>query len=150
MGDEIGLLNDPGYLEDPNLAADNRWLHRPMMDWELAEKRHDGLSVNGRIFQSLRHLIATRKETPALHAEAAARPVWTHNIHVFGLLRESPHGRVLVLGNFSAQAQTIPAYRLHELGFTGTLRDQLTGNHLSPYVDQLLEPYQSLWLQEEN
>jgi len=150
MGDEIGLLNDPGYLEDPNLAADNRWLHRPMMDWELAEKRHDGLSVNGRIFQSLRQLISARQHTPALHAEAAAHPVWTHNIHVFGLLRESPHGRILVLGNFSAQTQTVPAYRLHELGFTGALRDQLTAKHISPYVDLPLEPYQSLWLQKES
>ncbi|MEJ2750023.1 MAG: alpha-amylase family protein, partial [Anaerolineae bacterium] len=37
MGDELGLLNDMSYLDDPNLASDNRWLHRPWMDWELAE-----------------------------------------------------------------------------------------------------------------
>jgi amylosucrase len=41
MGDEIGLLNDDSYLDDPNLAGDNRWLHRPCMDWELAAKRDD-------------------------------------------------------------------------------------------------------------
>ena len=149
MGDEIGLLNDDRYLEDPNLASDNRWLHRPVMDWEQAEKRADWLSVNGRIFQSLRHLIATRKETPALHAEAAARPVWTHNIHVFGLLRESPHGRLLILGNFSDQAQTVPAYRLHELGFTGLLRNNLIQEQIPAWADVLLEPYGYLWLQKE-
>ncbi|MBK8987106.1 MAG: alpha-amylase family protein [Chloroflexi bacterium] len=150
MGDEIGLLNDPRYLEDPDLATDNRWLHRPTMDWELAEKRQDWLSVNGRLFQSLRHLIHTRQQTPALHAQAAALPVWTHNIHIFGLLRQSPRGKLLILGNFSRQPQTVPAYRLHDLGFSGALRDQLTAQFVYPATDLLLEPYQSLWLQPEN
>ena len=34
MGDEIGLLNDLTYLDDPTLAHDARWAHRPPMDWE--------------------------------------------------------------------------------------------------------------------
>ncbi len=29
MGDEIALLNDYGYADDPDLAHDSRWLHRP-------------------------------------------------------------------------------------------------------------------------
>ena len=41
MGDEIGLLNDESYLADPNLAGDNRWLHRPSMDWQKAAQRQD-------------------------------------------------------------------------------------------------------------
>ena len=41
MGDEIGLLNDESYLADPNLAGDNRWLHRPWMDWRKAARRQD-------------------------------------------------------------------------------------------------------------
>ncbi len=117
MGDELGLLNDASYLNDPHLADDNRWLHRPFMDWELAQKRHDWQSVNGRIFQGIVQLVQARKKTFALHAQAAAYAVWTHNESVFGLIRESPRGRVLVLGNFSEKPQTVPAYRLHELGF---------------------------------
>ena len=149
MGDEIGLLNDDRYLQDPNLAGDNRWLHRPMMDWELAEKRDDGLSANGRIFQTLRRLITARKQTPALHAEAAARPVWTHNIHVFGLLRESPHGRLLILGNFSDHAQTVPFYRLAELGFDGPMRNKATDETIPAWADLQIEPYGYLWLEKE-
>ncbi|MCZ7671409.1 MAG: alpha-amylase family glycosyl hydrolase [Chloroflexi bacterium] len=42
MGDEIGLLNDHSYLQEPNLAGDNRWLHRPRMDWKLAAERGAG------------------------------------------------------------------------------------------------------------
>ena len=43
MGDELGLLNDPAGREDP----DNRWMHRPFMDWTAAERRHDPASVRG-------------------------------------------------------------------------------------------------------
>ena len=146
MGDEIGLLNDDSYLEDPNLAGDNRWLHRPQMDWELAVQRDDWGSVNGRLFQSLISLIQARKRTPALHAEAPAYAVWTHNEAVFGLLRESPRGRVLILGNFSEHGQTVPAYRLAELGFGGELVDQINGRVLDAHADIYLEPYQAAWL----
>lgn len=146
MGDEIGLLNDPSYREDPNLAADNRWLHRPRMDWALAEKRHDWQNVNGRLFQSLRQFIHARKRTPALHAQAGSNPVWTHNEQIFGLLRVSPRGRVLVLANFSPQPQTVPAHRLHELGFGGPRHDQLRDQPLPGWQDILLEPYGTVWL----
>ena len=148
MGDEIGLLNDDSYLDDPDLADDNRWLHRPRMDWALAAKRHDGESVNGRLFQSLVALIQTRKRTPALHAEAPAYAVWSHNEAIFALLRQSPHGRILILGNFSEQAQTMPAYRLAELGFGGELVELVGERPLSGNHDLQLEPYQSLWLKK--
>jgi amylosucrase len=148
MGDEIGLLNDDSYLQDPHLAGDNRWLHRPRMAWELAAKREDLGSVNGRLFQSLVSLIQARKRTPALHAEAHAHAVWTHNDAVFGLLRESPRGRILVLGNFSEQPQTVPAYRLQEMYFGGQLVDCISQRPVEGWYDVQLKPYESLWLQE--
>ena len=39
MGDELGLRNDHSYEADPALADDNRWLHRPPMDWDVAARR---------------------------------------------------------------------------------------------------------------
>ena len=39
MGDELGLRNDPAWVEEPGHAGDNRWLHRPRMDWEAAGRR---------------------------------------------------------------------------------------------------------------
>lgn len=147
MGDEIGLLNDTSYLDDPDLAQDSRWLHRPWMDWELAQKRADLSGVNGRIFQNLKHLIKVRKHIPALHAESAAHPVWTHNEAIFGLLRESPRGRLLILGNFSEHKQNVPAYRLHELGFSAALKEHISGKSVSGWHDISIESYGSLWLQ---
>jgi amylosucrase len=146
MGDEIGLLNDYGYEEDANLAADNRWLHRPFMDWQKAEERSDGMRVSGRIFQGLQQLVRSRKETIAFHAQAGAYPVWTHNDHVFGLIRESPRGRILVLGNFSDKPQSVPAYRLLEMGFGGQLVNLVDGRSAPGWQDLRLEPYGFLWL----
>src|SRR3712207_5054221 len=41
MGDELALRNDAGYLDDPERAPDNRWMHRPPMDWSAAARRTD-------------------------------------------------------------------------------------------------------------
>ena len=53
MGDELGLSNDPSWAEGPAQAGDNRWMHRPPMDWEAAERRHDPATVEGRVFDGL-------------------------------------------------------------------------------------------------
>jgi amylosucrase len=146
MGDEIGLLNDYSYEEDPNLAADNRWIHRPTMDWQKAGERRDETRISGRIFQGLQGLVRKRKEIFAYHAQAGAYPVWTHNEHIFGLIRESPRGRVLIVGNFSDQPQTAPAYRFLEMGFGGQLLDLVNGRVVPGWQDLRMEPYGFYWL----
>ena len=50
-GDEIGQVNDYSYKEDPNKAADSRYIHRGAMNWKLAENRTDAASVEGKMFQ---------------------------------------------------------------------------------------------------
>ncbi|MDX1616947.1 MAG: alpha-amylase family protein [Candidatus Promineifilaceae bacterium] len=150
MGDELGLRNDQSYQEEPELADDNRWMHRPYMDWEVAERRHDWQSIEGRIYQGLQKLIATRRRLHAFHAEAATYAVWTHNIHVAGLIRMSPRGRLLILGNFSADSQAVPTQRLQELGFGGELVDHLLQQSRDGWQDLQLAPYQALWLQKRS
>ncbi|HSM55704.1 MAG TPA: alpha-amylase family protein [Candidatus Sulfomarinibacteraceae bacterium] len=148
MGDELGMLNDYGYLSDPDLADDNRWLHRPRMDWELAAGRDDQGMVAGRIFQAIRRLVAVRKESVALHAQAGAYPVWTHNDQVFGLLRESARGRLLALANFSAERQRVSRSRVQALGFSGDLVDRLQDRGVGGHSDFDLDPYEVLWLEQ--
>ncbi len=150
MGDEIGMLNDLGYIESPDLADDNRWMHRPCMDWEAAAKRYDTESVPGKIFQGLLKLITARKKTLALHAKAATLPVWSHNEHVFGLIRDSARGRLLVLANFSEQEESVPAYRMRELGFGVHLINRLDGTWWDGRGDINLHPYQAVWFQAED
>ncbi len=147
MGDEIGLLNDESYLDDPDLANDSRWLHRPEMDWKLAESRHDWKSVTGRIYQGISHLAKIRQSVTALHAQSATYPVWTHNDAVFGVIRQSARGRLLILGNFSEHPQFVSRGRLEALGFGGLLNDHLTGEPVELFGDLGLRPYQSMWLE---
>ena len=149
MGDELGLLNDATYLDDPNLADDNRWMHRPRMDWAQAEARHDWWTVTGRIFRGLNEMLAARRDMAALHAQAGTFAVWTHNEAVFGLLRDSPRGRVLALANFSDRPQSVPGYRLHEMFFGGRLIDRLTGRAIDSAPGITLEGYEALWLMPE-
>jgi amylosucrase len=146
MGDEIGLVNDYGYELNPDLAGDNRWMHRPAMDWEKAGERNDDSTLSGRLYQGFQRLIRARKETFALHAQAGAHAVWTHNERVFGLIRESPRGRVLVLGNFSEAPQTVPAYRLREMGFDQRLLNRIDGREFVGWRDIELDGYGYCWL----
>jgi amylosucrase len=147
MGDEIGLLNDPSYLDDPNLAPDNRWMHRPPMNWTKVATRHDAKTLTGRIFQGIQQLIQTRKQVPGFHAQALTIPVWTHNEQVFGLIRESPRGRVLILANFSEQPQTVSRDHIAGMGLKGDLLNHLSGTTITYQPILQLEPYQGLWLQ---
>lgn len=149
MGDEIGLLNDTCYLEDTNLAGDNRWMHRPAMDWVLADARQEWWTVPGRIFHGMRRLLDARRRTAALHAQTGMFAVWTHNEAVFGLLRDSPRGRVLVLANFSERPQTVPGYRLHEMFFGGRLFERLSGRLVESAPGIALEGYEVVWLTPE-
>lgn len=146
MGDEIGLLNDYTYLSDTELADDNRWLHRPYMDWNKAQERQDWSTICSRIYRGIRQLVETRKVTPALHAQAGSFPVWTDNEHVFGLLRASPRGRVLVLANFSREPQSVPRSRLIELGFSGELIDLLRDRAVEDWALLPLGSYDAVWL----
>ena len=147
MGDELGMTNDYDYVNFSERKDDTRWLQRPQMDWSLAEQRHQTNTPAGKLFQGIRHLIQARKKTPALHSAATSQAVWTHNDQVFGLLRQSPRGRVLVIGNFSDQIQTVASSRLKELGLGGDLSDLLTGKRLGGWLDLELRPYETLWLQ---
>lgn len=76
MGDEIALGNDEGFHDDPLRANEGRWLHRPAMDWTVADGAADGNrtdTIANRIGSALRRMIAIRRATPALRADAPMR-----------------------------------------------------------------------------
>ncbi|HEY6888003.1 MAG TPA: amylosucrase [Solirubrobacter sp.] len=147
MGDELGLLNDFSYLDDPHKRDDNRWLHRPAMDWEAAARRHDPSSVEGRLWAGLRRLITARRGTRAIHVQGVTEPLWTGNDHVFGLCREQAGEALLVVANFAADPQAISLDVVRSRGFT--LTGEVTepdGRGVEAYHDfVVLAPYQHLW-----
>lgn len=150
MGDELGLLNDSSYLADPTKAADNRWLHRPPMDWAVAATRHDQTTIAGRIWAGMRYLIETRKHTAAFHSAGTVTPIWSDNAHVVGFVRSHAAGRVVVLGNVSDEPQHLDGETLQWAGLRGDIYNLLdpTRIELEP-AGLVLQPYQSMWLMTE-
>jgi amylosucrase len=153
LGDEIGMLNDYGYRNDPAKADDSRWAHRPAADWDKYPRRTDESAIEGQVYTRMRRLIDLRKETPAF-VGGETEIIDTGNPHVFGYVRQyearaaetSADGRVLVLANFVEEEQRIGAneLRVHGLGYA--FQDLVTGEHVSSDTDLVLEPCCFVWL----
>ncbi len=121
MGDELAMRNDDSYRDDPALADDNRWMHRPQMDWTAAARRHDPATLEGRVFAGLRELIATRKDLLALRGGGDTAIVGVDNGHVFAWRRRHPRsGTFIGLANFSDQPQSVEAAAIGHDGWLET------------------------------
>jgi amylosucrase len=146
MGDELGLLNDHSYLDDPARAADNRWLHRPAMDWDLAARRAEPGTVTQRIFSTLVALAEARRRTPQLHAATPVEVVDLQMPQLFAFLRRHPLGTLVAVHNVTEQPQRVSPMALYLVGHDHPV-DRLTGRPAR--VDQgqvVLDPYQAVWL----
>lgn len=118
MGDELGLLNDHSYTSDPRLAQDNRWLHRPWMDWDAAAQRTDPQTIVGRIFGGLAHLGRLRGQLPSLHAAVESEPLDVGASGLLVLRRRHPAGTLLAVYNVSPHWQHLPAEPVRGAGLT--------------------------------
>jgi amylosucrase len=151
-GDEIGMLNDFSYMTDTEKAHDSRWIHRPVIDWEKAERRHQPGTPEQRLFDGISKMIAVRKSTPAFADFNNRDLIQTANPHLFVFMRSNPFelsDHVLVVGNFDAAPQSLT---LSDLGNRGEfeyaqLRDLYSGEAPSLFKDQLvIPPYRFYWL----
>ena len=154
-GDEIGTLNDDSYLQDENKANDNRWIHRPLIDWKKTDLRHTHGSIEQRIFSGLQKLIATRKTIPAFADFNNRELIEVHNPHLFVFVRNNPDRdkeEVLVVANFDSKPQHL---NLQDLGNRsnfeyGQLRDFISGDAPSIFNDELvIPPYHFYWLSDQ-
>ena len=147
MGDEIGQLNDHDYVADPEHAADNRWVHRPRMDWDaVAAADNDPSTPGGRILAGLRHTIGVRKRLPQLHASIESRVLPSPDSRVLLLTRDHPEGMLIEAYNFSEDVVELPTYVLRSRLGDSTV-EQISGYDYSLAPDTLrIRPYQPLWL----
>ena len=143
MGDEIGLLNDHSYLAVPDTAEDNRWIHRPRMDWAAAATRHDPTTVAGRLFAGVSHLARARATTPQIHADYTVEVLEDAHRAVFTYLRNGAAGPLLAVHNMSEEVVRFDRRHLRRLGATG-VRDLLGRADGDPLRD--LGPYAVRWL----
>lgn len=146
MGDELALLNDHGYLNVPEHAHDSRWIHRPRMDWGLAEARHVDDGPAARVFQGTKHILARRRAVAGLHAGYGTRILHCDLAGVFAFLRLAPTGPVLCLFNFTEGWLNLPEswLRLHGIS---EMRDLLSDSPVEVHHGMIaLPPYARAWL----
>ena len=102
-GDEIGQINDYSYKEDPDKAADSRYIHRGKMNWTLAKQAQDKKSVEGQIFSQLDRLEKIRKSEKVFVTQADSRTIDTGDRNVLCIGRAYKGEELLGLFNFSGQ-----------------------------------------------
>jgi amylosucrase len=103
MGDELGRLNDHGYLADPARAHDSRWVQRAAFPADGDLKRQEPDDPARRIHAGLRHLIALRNRLPDLAAGVSCTALATADPALLALGRGQ---RFLGLFNFSERELT--------------------------------------------
>jgi amylosucrase len=146
MGDEIGMFNDPSYRDDPAKAADNRWIHRPKMDWDnalRAEQGIDPLSVSTQIRSRIQRLIDVRRSLPALHASVATKVRAGRGAGVAIFDRRHPAGDLVQVYNLSDSKRWVGS---DELGLSGSVTELLGGQSMELGEGLSLAPYSSHWL----
>jgi amylosucrase len=95
-GDEAGYTNDYSYLEDPGKAYDNRWMHRPIIDWKKNERTEIEGCIEQRVYSATQKLIAIRKRLPMIADTKNLSWLTLCNAHVAGYLRTREDRRCIV------------------------------------------------------
>jgi amylosucrase len=110
MGDELGLLNYYDFVEDPDHADDNRWVHRPPMPWDWVDRRHIEGTVEYRIWHGLRHIITVRSSLPSLDASLESEILDPVNPAVLVFLRRFPTQTMVGVYNMTTESQKLPRW----------------------------------------
>ena len=146
MGDELGLLNDYAFDADPEHADDNRWVHRPRMPWDVAERRHQAGTLEHRVYSGIRHLVRVRSALPALEASVETQVLDPVNPAVLVCLRYAPTQTMVAVHNVTPETQSLPRWVVPVGNWAW---DALTED--TPLTDGplSLEPYEVRWFVQQ-
>lgn len=100
-GDEIGYTNDYSYLKDPGKDYDNRWMHRPVIDWSKNEKRKLKGTLENQVFSDTKILLQIRSSIPAFADLKNLTWLNTYHRQVAGYCRDYHDQKIFCLFNFS-------------------------------------------------
>jgi amylosucrase len=151
-GDALGVLNDYSFYDDPSKSSDNRWVHRPKINWERAELRKQMGTVENSIFTAMKKMISIRKEISSFADFNNREILHVDNEYLLAFERYNhlqPSERVLVVANFNDQPQFFdldslghPVFSRHDC-----LIDLYTGRRPSQSGSCIaLQAYQFAWL----
>ena len=108
-GDELGQPNDPGWAAEPGHEDDNRWAHRPRLDWERAGLRDDLRTVPGKVFAGRRPPgPGPRRAAPAARVRIQPGAPRHRRPGSSPTVREHPSGPMVCLYNVTGRAAAVP------------------------------------------
>ena len=119
-GDEAGYINDYSYLQDPAKSYDNRWMHRPNIDWQKNKNIDVEGTIEHTIFTSTKKLISIRKKLEIVADHKNLIWLTPHNIHIAGFLRSSSDKKLYCLFNFNKEASYLTWFAFKEHGAAPT------------------------------
>ena len=150
-GDEQGYTNDYSYLQDKSKDYDNRWMHRPLINWTKNENAFIEGSVENKVFSLTKKLIGIRSSIDVLADKKNLTWINTGNNHVAGFLRAWDDERVYCIFNFSNQQKDISWYTFKQNNMKpATLFDHWSEKIFPVGYDHeylSLQPYQFLILE---
>jgi amylosucrase len=145
-GDAVGTLNNDGYLQDSSKMNDNRWVHRPTLDWEVMALRNEPGTVQQRLFSQMKQMIAIRKEIAAFADLNNRELIDMVNPHLFAFHRYVQTGmnpKVVVIANFDVHPQRAALHLFKQKNLQkaeGTLIDLCSGQTVQIEDDAIILP----------
>ena len=102
-GDEVGYTNDYSYLDVPAKSYDNRWMHRPIINWEKNKRIDITGSIEQKIFAGTQQMISIRKKLAMVADYKNLTWLGAFNVHVAGYLRSLDAEKLYCIFNFCNQ-----------------------------------------------
>lgn len=151
-GDELGMLNDYSFEKDKTKSNDNRWMHRPMMDWDKAKMRKSKDTIESKIFKGLKKMIEVRNDCPEFADLDNCYLFDCHNEHLFAYSRILNDHRTLVVCNLNDHPEPLKSEMMDYMHFDMKMGviDRISNKKLKfKNAILLLEPYQVLWITQK-
>jgi amylosucrase len=152
-GDEVAYTNDYSYQADPGKNYDNRWMHRPVIDWKKNELRNIEATVEHRVFSSTKKLLSIRRKLELLGDYKNLTWLTPHNIHVAGYVRTFENQRLFCVFNFSREASFLTWFAFKQYGnIPSKMYDHWSDKEITMGPDNeylIIEPYSFYLLQAE-
>ena len=150
-GDEIGYTNDYSYLQDEGKSYDNRWMHRPIINWEKNNKKDTDGTIEQKVFTATKKLIGIRKSLKVVADYKNITWLATYSKHIAAYLRTLDEDKLYCIFNFSAFTTYMPwhAFKQHGPAAT-TLFDHYSQQIFTVGNDNehlILQPYSFVLLQ---
>ena len=145
-GDETGYTNDYSYMNEPGKSYDNRWMHRPVIDWKKNTKAGKKGTIEHAIFKGLQQIINIRKKYDVFTDRNNVRWLESHNRSVVGFTRNWEGEQIFCLFNYSPEPQYLTYYVFDSVrGYTNELYDLWSESYIKIGKDHehlLFKPYQ--------